>query len=79
MGEGEGEGGFLSFTSLPFAFPSFRFSPETPDTQAKLAGFIARDFFIPREPLLLFRVGQGAVVEYQNTRNKPSSIYQKLR
>ena len=27
---------FLSFTSLPFSLPFFHFSPETPDTQARL-------------------------------------------
>ena len=35
---GEGGGGrreFLSFSSLPFSLPSFPFSPETPDTQAR--------------------------------------------
>ena len=40
MGEGGGgeeKGRFLSFTSLPFSFPSFPFSPETPDTQARKA------------------------------------------
>ena len=39
MGEGGGgeeKGRFLSFTSLPFSFPSFPFSPETPDTQASM-------------------------------------------
>ena len=36
MGEGGGgEEKFLSFASLPFSLPSFPFSPETPDTQAK--------------------------------------------
>ena len=30
MGEGEGEEG------LPFSLPSFPFSPETPDTQARI-------------------------------------------
>ena len=39
---GEGGGGeekgrpFFSFSSLPFSLPSFPFSPETPDTQAKI-------------------------------------------
>ena len=38
MGEGGGgeqKGRFLSFSSLLFSLPSFPFSPETPDTQAK--------------------------------------------
>ena len=42
---GEGGGGeekerFLSFSSLPFSLPSFPFSPETPDTQAKSLGMV---------------------------------------
>ena len=41
MGEGGGEEekgrAFLSFSSLPFSLPSFPFSPETPDTQARFA------------------------------------------
>ena len=40
MGEGGGgeeKGRFLSFTSLPFSLPFFPFSPETPDTQARLS------------------------------------------
>ena len=39
MGEGGGgeeKGRFLSFSSLLFSLPSFPFSPETLDTQAKL-------------------------------------------
>ena len=38
MGEGGGgeeKGRFLSFSALLFSLPSFPFSPETPDTQAK--------------------------------------------
>ena len=40
MGEGGGgeeKGRFLSFSSLPFSLPSFPFSPETPDTQARVS------------------------------------------
>ena len=40
MGEGGGEEEFLSFSSLPFSLPSFPFSPETPDTQAKSLGMV---------------------------------------
>ena len=42
---GEGGGGtrkFLSFTSLPFSLPSFPFSPETPDTQARITRLLTR-------------------------------------
>ena len=35
-GGGEEKGRFLSFTSLPFSLPFFPFSPETPDTQARV-------------------------------------------
>ena len=40
MGEGGGgeeKGRFLSFSSLPFSLPSFPFSPETPDAQARVS------------------------------------------
>ena len=33
---GEGGGGEGKGSSLPFSLPSFSFSPETPDTQAKV-------------------------------------------
>ena len=35
-----GGGRGSSFTSLPFSLPFFPFSPETPDTQARLALFL---------------------------------------
>ena len=50
MGEGEGGGGeergrpdTKPFSSLPFSFPSFHFSPETLDTQARYFAVIGHE------------------------------------
>ena len=74
---GEGGGGeekgrcqaFLSFSSLSFSLPSFPFSPETPDTQARA------DLKDERETAFLRESGRGfhnVAAQKENARSQNS-------